>query len=172
MKRGQTPSQTVGPFFASGLTAEQYGYFFTQIADGAIASSDASVRIEGAVFDGEGKTVPDAMVEIWQTGVGFGRQGTGTAPGNSFRFETEKPKSFSATEAPHLAVVLFMRGLLSHLYTRIYFDDEPVANAADELLSSLPSERRATLLARKDGPSRYRFDIYLQGPTETVFFDL
>ena len=64
MKRGQTPSQTVGPFFAYGLTAEQYGYPFTQIADGVIATSDSSIRIEGAVYDGGGKPVPDALVEI------------------------------------------------------------------------------------------------------------
>jgi protocatechuate 3,4-dioxygenase alpha subunit len=172
MKHGQTPSQTVGPFFAYGLTAEQYGYPFTQIADGVIASSDSSIYIEGAVFDGDGKPVLDAMVEIWQAGVGLGRQGTGTAPGNIFCFETEKPKAFSIAEAPHLAVILFMRGLLSHLYTRVYFDDEPVANTADKVLSALPPERRVTLLARREGPSRYRFDIHLQGPTETVFFDL
>jgi protocatechuate 3,4-dioxygenase, alpha subunit len=172
MKRGQTPSQTIGPFFAYGLTAEQYGYPFTQIASGIIAASDSSIRIAGCVLDGEGKPVSDAMVEIWQAGVGFGRQGTGTAPDNRFEFETVKPRAFSATEAPHLTVVVFMRGLLSHLYTRIYFEDEAAANATDDVLAGLPPERRATLLARRESSLRYRFDIHLQGEAETVFFDL
>ena len=172
MKRGQTPSQTVGPYFAYGLMAEQYGYPFTQIAGGVIAASDNSIRIVGCVLDGEGNPVPDAMVEIWQPGAGFGRQGTGSTQGNYFEFETVKPLAFSATEAPHLTAIVFMRGLLSHLYTRIYFDDETAANAADEVLKALPVERRATLLARRDSGSRYRFDIHLQGEAETVFFDL
>src|SRR5512141_2409708 len=93
MKHGQTPSQTVGPYFAYGLTAEQYGYPFTQIASGVIASSDESIQITGQVLDGEGQPVPDALIEIWQPGVGFGRQGTGTAADSRFTFETLKPRA-------------------------------------------------------------------------------
>jgi protocatechuate 3,4-dioxygenase alpha subunit len=172
MSHGQTPSQTVGPFFAYGLTAEQYGYPFTQIAGGVIASSDESIRIMGQILDGEGRPVPDALIEIWQPRAGFGRQGTGATADNTFQFETLKPTASSATAAPFLTAIVFTRGLLSHLYTRIYFDDEAAANATDDVLGALPPDRRATLMARREGPRRYRFDIHLQGDAETVFFDV
>jgi protocatechuate 3,4-dioxygenase alpha subunit len=65
-----------------------------------------------------------------------------------------------------------MRGLLSHLFTRIYFEDEAEANASDNVLNSVPQPRRATLIAKGEGPGQYRIDIHLQGEHETVFFDL
>lgn len=186
----QTPSQTVGPYFAYGLTAEQYGYPNTQIASGRMAGDGVAgtrIRIEGAVYDADGKTVPDAMIEFWQadsTGhvaagkaagnagfTGFGRQGTGAEPDHRFIFETVKPGRVDAEQAPHILVVVFLRGLLSHLYTRIYFDDEGSANAADPVLQSVPEDRRQTLIAANRG-DHYRFDIRLQGTDETVFFDV
>jgi protocatechuate 3,4-dioxygenase, alpha subunit len=79
------------------------------------------------------------------------------------------------TQAPHVNVIVFMRGLLTHVYTRIYFEDEERANGADPVLSAVPAERRHTLLARReqtpDGAC-YRFDIHMQGEHETVFFDV
>ncbi|MBZ8132124.1 protocatechuate 3,4-dioxygenase subunit alpha [Afifella sp. IM 167] len=195
----QTPSQTVGPYFAYGLTAEQYRYPFTQIASGKVADDTVPgthIRIVGRIFDGEGKPVPDAMVEIWQadgegryahpadssegargsnTGFkGFGRQGTGVDPENRFHFETVKPGSVGEGEAPHITVIVFMRGLLTHAYTRIYFADEAERNAADPVLQSVPEERRATLLAEPDPDTHglYRFDIHMQGEKETVFFNV
>lgn len=192
----QTPSQTVGPFFAYGLTPEQYGYPFRSIAGGNLTVGDADgerIRIEGRVFDGEGKTVPDAMIEIWQadgqgryahpldergsnTGFkGFGRVGTGTDPEHRFIFHTVKPGSVDGRQAPHINVIVLMRGLLLHTYTRIYFSDEAEANARDPALSAVPAERRTTLIAARetglDGPV-YRFDIRMQGENETVFFDV
>lgn len=191
----QTPSQTVGPYFAYGLTAEQYGYANTQIATGHMAGDGVPgtrVRIEGAVYDADGKTIPDAMIEFWQadsTGrvptsnpggnasfTGFGRQGTGTDAGQRFIFDTVKPGRVDDEQAPHIVVVVFMRGLLTHLYTRLYFEDEAEANAADPVLASVPAERRHTLIAKRQGQGNggdvYRFDIRLQGPDETVFFDV
>ncbi|WP_026380397.1 protocatechuate 3,4-dioxygenase subunit alpha [Afifella pfennigii] len=191
----QTPSQTVGPYFAYGLTARQYGYPNSQIADGTLADETVSgtrIRILGCVFDGEDAPIPDAMVEIWQadsegryahpadgrgsnTGFrGFGRQGTGTDSRNRFLFDTVKPGPVGGEAAPHINVILFMRGLLSHAYTRIYFADESARNAADPVLASVPAERRATLLAQPDPsmPGLYRWDIRMQGERETVFFDL
>lgn len=191
----QTPSQTVGPFFAYGLTPEQYGYPFRSIADGDLKAVDEDgerIRIEGRVLDGEGNTVPDAMIEIWQADgqgryahpsdprgsnsqfKGFGRTGTGTDPAHRFIFQTVKPASVDGQQAPHINVIVFMRGLLLHAYTRIYFADETAANARDPVLMSVPDDRRGTLIAeREETPTGvvYRFDIHMQGDKETVFFD-
>jgi len=57
--------------------------------------------------------------------------------------------------------------------TRMYFPDEPAANAADPVLCSIGSQkRRATLIAVPEPEGHLRFDIYLQGERETVFFDV
>lgn len=195
-KPGQTPSQTIGPFFAYGLTPEQYDYPFASIAGPVIASGDVSgprIRIEGRVLDGEGKAISDAMVEIWQADgqgryahpadgratnsvfTGFGRCGTGTDPENRFWFETVKPASVDGLQAPHVNIAVFMRGLLTHAYTRLYFPDEAEMNAVDPVLGSVPEDRRGTLIAHPvagDGVPCYRFDIHMQGSDETVFFDV
>jgi protocatechuate 3,4-dioxygenase, alpha subunit len=168
MKNGQTPSQTVGPFFAYGLVPEQYGYPLTQVANGTIAGEGQRVSVTGKVFDGNNAPIIDALIEIWQAGGGFARYGTGTNPDQSYTFHLVKPPG----HAPHVSVILFMRGLLSHLYTRIYFDDAAEANKTDEILQSIPVSRRHTLIAKSVGPGQYRFDIHLQGEHETVFFDL
>lgn len=186
-----TPSQTVGPYFAYGLTARQYGYDFDQLADHRIAREDTPgtrIRVGGQVFDGAGAVVDDAMIEIWQADAagrhagpaefadptafhGFGRCGTGSDPSQSFRFETVKPGRHDG-QAPHLDVIVFSRGLLLHLYTRIYFPDEEEANAADPVLALVPAERRGTLIAHLAADGHYRFDIVLQGDDETVFFEI
>ena len=196
MTKKQTPSQTIGPFFAYGLTPEQYGYDLTSIASPTIedgAGAGERIRIEGQVFDGEGAPVGDAMIEIWQADAagryahpadgrssnasfrGFGRVGTGTDPQQRFIFETIKPGAPGDGQAPHINVIVFMRGLLNHTYTRIYFPEDAEAHAADPVLASVPVERRETLVARKEdgeaGPV-YRFDVHMQGPKETVFFDI
>lgn len=195
-KLGQTPSQTVGPYFAYGLTPEQYGYEMTSIAGARLTTTDTEgrhIRIEGRVFDGEGKPVPDAMIEIWQADAsgryahpadprgsnssfkGFGRCGTGTDPEARFVFDTVKPASVDGAQAPHVNVIVFMRGLLVHAYTRLYFSDEAAANAKDPVLQTVPADRRATLIAELQPASTgpvYRFDIHMQGDRETVFFDV
>ncbi|MEM8974201.1 MAG: protocatechuate 3,4-dioxygenase subunit alpha [Pseudomonadota bacterium] len=198
MTSKQTPSQTIGPFFAYGLTPGQYGYEFADLANGDLLAqspdeSGTRIEITGKVFDGEGQVIGDAMIEIWQadsqgryahpgdtrpsnTGFrGFGRFGTGTEDDSSFRFRTVKPGSVDGEQAPHINVVVFARGMLSHAYTRIYFADELSANAKDRVLTSVPEDRRATLLATADdssAPNTYSFDIHLQGTKETVFFEV
>lgn len=196
MSLKQTPSQTVGPFFAYGLTPQQYGYPDKSPAGSLVAGAGTPgerIRIEGRILDGEGEPVPDAMIEIWQadaTGhyasptdrrgandpfTGFGRAGTGTDPEARFVFETVKPGALGDGQAPHVNVIVFMRGLLVHAYTRLYFSDETVANTADPVLKSVPEERRATLIAAREagaGGVVYRFDIHMQGEVETVFFDV
>lgn len=186
---GQTPSQTVGPFFAYGLTPEQYGYNWPSIAGPEMADEATAgerITFEGCVFDGAGQPVTDALIEIWQadgagtyataqgrnTGfTGFGRAGTGVAGDGVFRFATIKPGAPSATEAPHINIILTMRGLLMHTFTRAYFDGE-ARNARDPVLAQVPADRRTTLLARQSAPGVWRFDIHMQGESETVFFDL
>jgi protocatechuate 3,4-dioxygenase alpha subunit len=188
----QTPSQTVGPFFSFGLAPEQYGYDFRAIAGSAVADDSTPgtrIRIVGRVYDGEGQPLSDALIEIWQADAegryahpadprssnaaftGFGRTGTGTDPEKRFIFDTVMPGSV-AGQAPHITVIVLARGMLNHLFTRLYFDDQAEANARDPVLQSVPPDRRGTLLARRDGPATYRFDIRLQGDGETVFFDV
>ncbi len=191
----QTPSQTIGPFFAYGLTPQQYNFPLRSIAGGTMAAEDTEgerIRIEGCVYDGAGTPVDDAMIELWQADAqgryahpsdprgsnsgfsGFGRVGTGTDPQKRFIFDTIKPGSADGRQAPHIGVIVFMRGLLAHLYTRIYFEDEAAANDADPVLSAVPADRRHTLLARRTMTPTgiaYRYDIRMQGQDETVFFD-
>ena len=190
----RTPSQTVGPFLHIGLTQGAYGVH--EIASTAVAAPGipgAHIRIEGRVVDGEGNIVPDAIIEIWQADHqgryahpadgrpltsnsfrGFGRCPTDKDGG--FAFDTVKPGTVpgpgGSTQAPHINVGLFSRGLLKRLFTRIYFAGEP-ANAADPVLALVPADRRDTLLAKPDAarPGLFRFDIRLQGGNETVFFD-
>lgn len=174
-KKRQTPSQTIGPFFAYGLTPEQYHYDFNSWFDGDMRSSltQETITIVGQVFDGQGESIDDAMIEIWQNdqkNKHFGRYGTGTDEKNRFFFQLSKPESVAGA-APFLSVILFMRGALLHLYTRIYFSDEEDLNAQDEILLSVPENRRHTLIAQKTG-SVYTLNIYMQGDHETVFFDV
>ncbi len=195
---GITPSQTVGPFFAYGLTPDgQYAWHDTFTANLVTAdTSGERIRIEGAVFDGDGEPVPDAMLEIWQADAqgrfanprdtralpnasfkGFGRCGANAEGG--FAFDTIKPGIVAdpdgTPQAPHILLAVFARGMLLHNYTRIYFDDEADKNAADPVLALVPDERRATLIARRQadaGGAIYRFDVHLQGDDETVFFEI
>jgi len=191
-KIAQTPSQTVGPFFAYCLTAEQYGYDFNSIVNDNLTDDDTPgqrIQIVGQVLDGEGNPISDAMIELWQADpqgnyrtlpirhkndgfTGFGRLGTGTTPDFSFTFKTLKPGAIQG-QAPHINVILFMRGSLHRLNTRIYFSDED--NTHDPLLNELDATRRNTLIAQrsdKNGNIFYRFDIRMQGDRETVFFGL
>lgn len=192
---GQTPSQTLGPYFAYGLTAAQYRYDYSQAFDSVLALDGARgerIRLEGRVFDGDGAAVFDAMVEISQPdGTGayplseqdahdrgfraFGRCGTGTDDQRRYHFATVKPGPEEAGHAPHINVIVTMRGLLLHAFTRVYFSDDAGANAADPVLASVPEARRHTLVARRTergGEVVYLFDIHMQGAAETVFFDL
>ena len=201
-----TPSQTIGPFFAYSLTAEQYGYDFNSIVNGVmndvftvtpLRDDDESVKgerifITGSILDGNGNTVNDAMIELWQADpqgqyrltpikhkndgfTGFGRLGTGMNEAHSFTFATLKPASIGDGQAPHVNVILFMRGSLRHLYTRLYFSDETIANENDPLLSAVAADRRNTLIAQREelnGQIFYSFTIKMQGEGETVFFEI
>jgi protocatechuate 3,4-dioxygenase, alpha subunit len=193
-----TPSQTVGPYFAIGLTPESLGLNWTASVTNDLVTSDVSgerIRIEGRVLDGDGAPIDDCLLEIWQadaagryahpadrralpnaTFKGFGRAATDA--GGAYVFWTIKPGRVSGSEAalqaPHIAVAVFARGMLRQQYTRIYFADE-AANAQDAVLALVPAGRRSTLMARRQpgtDPVVYAFDIRLQGDHETVFFDV
>jgi protocatechuate 3,4-dioxygenase, alpha subunit len=194
---GITPSQTVGPFFKYGLTPNGQ-YDWNDAFTNNLITSDVSgdrIRIEGKVFDGDGVAVPDCMLEVWQadsqgrfadpqdkralpnaTFRGFGR--CGTDANGAYSFDTIKPGAVpdpdGKPQAPHVLLAVFGRGMLRHLYTRIYFADE-AANAADPVLALVPADRRATLIAAREGGNGnavYRLDLRLQGDGETVFFDV
>ena len=192
-KLRQTPSQTVGPYFAYGLSPEQYGYQhqLSSLAGPEMTAGDVEgqhIRIEGQVFDGAGHPISDALLELWQadplgryahpadprggntTFKGFGRCGTGTDRTTRLWFNTIRPGAPGAGQAPHLNLIVTMRGMLSHAFTRIYFPDEP-GNAIDPVLNAVPAARRDTLFAKNEGGGVYRFNIYMQGEKETVFFD-
>lgn len=170
-----TASQTVGPYFHIGLDR-------LCVSDLAGNAAGEKLVFRGRVLDGDGKPVNDALIELWQADphgkfgqsgfAGFGRVATDDSGG--FRFTTLKPGCVpgpdGAPQAPHIAVAVFMRGLLRHLVTRIYFPGEP-GNAADAVLGRVPAERRATLIAKKTDDGMLEWNVILQGRDETVFFD-
>ena len=185
-----TASQTVGPFFHDCLMRDD--------ASCDILSTDATegtrIRVQGRVIDGDGAGVPDAVLEIWQANhhgrynhpadrrdlpldpsfTGYGR--IATQADGTFRFTTIKPGRVPAPggglQAPHINVTIFTRGLLKHLTSRIYFPGDP-ANAEDAVLQSVPAQRRGTLVATAiaGGKGAIAWNVILQGPGETVFFD-
>jgi protocatechuate 3,4-dioxygenase alpha subunit len=180
-----TASQTVGPFFSIGMEH----LYVTDLAPSAAAGDKLAVH--GRVVDGDGKPVNDAILEIWQADAhgkyahpddtqdkpptpgfkGFGR--VPTDENGVFRFTTVKPGGVAGPrgmpQAPHLLVAVFMRGLLIHLLTRIYFPED-IANATDPVLNLVPAERRSTLIATKANDG-LEWNVILQGQGETVFFD-
>ena len=179
-------SQTVGPYLHIGLT-----WLVTDDLVGP-GVTGKPVTIEGRITDADGKPVDDALVEIWQANAhgrydhpddrrelpveagfkGFGR--VATDAGGGYRFRTIKPGAVPAPgggmQAPHINVTIFMRGMLKHLRSRIYFPDDP-ANATDPVLASVPAERRGTLIAEPRGDAALQWNVILQGPGETVFFE-
>jgi protocatechuate 3,4-dioxygenase alpha subunit len=185
LRWGTTPSATVGPYLAIGLTWP----------DGVWAAAEGTEGgfwIRGRVFDGAGELVPDAMIETWQADPdggfpspedprgassypgfrGFARSHTNEPPGE-FAVHTLKPGRVpdgeGGLQAPHVDVSVFARGMLDRVVTRIYFADEAEANAEDVVLRGLTDEQRRTLIATSSADG-YTFDIHLQGEHETVFF--
>ena len=181
-------SQTVGPFFSIGLDRMRK----TDLAGPGVSCE--KITISGLVLDGEGKPVPDALLELWQANShgkyahpedtqdkplepnfqGYGR--IGVDENGAFFFTTLKPGTVPGPDgrlqAPHIAVSVFARGLEIRLVTRIYFPDESAANATDYILNLVDPSRRSTLIANKTAvPGSLAWNVILQGPQETVFFD-
>jgi protocatechuate 3,4-dioxygenase alpha subunit len=180
-----TPSQTVGPYFAIGLPWD--------LGPAAVAAgTPGAITITGRVYDGAGTPVPDFLLETWQADPkgrfadahgyggrselagfrGFARYGLEQGDG-SYEIVTAKPGPVPGPggkpQAPHIDVSLFARGMLNRCVTRIYFADEPEANASDPVLAGVPAGRRETLIAQPTDDG-YTLDIRIQGEGETVFF--
>jgi protocatechuate 3,4-dioxygenase alpha subunit len=182
-----TPSQTVGPYFAIGLP-------YAGGADVVAEGTPGAFTLRGSVYDGNGGLIPDHLIEVWQPdgegrfadlhgygGVselpgfrGFARVGFEVGDGD-YAIRTIKPgrvpDAAGVLQAPHIDMSVFARGTLHRVVTRVYFADEPEANATDPLLVRVPAERRHTLLAQRSNDG-YVFDIHLQGEAETVFLAL
>lgn len=171
-----TPGQTIGPFYGLALP-------FARGNELVPPGSPGAIRLHGTVTDGAGAPVPDALLEIWQadghglipsatgslrrdgwTFTGWGR--AGADDDGHYSFTTVEPAATEHNSAPFIMITLFARGLLNRLFTRAYVPGENLTG--DNLLSSLPAERRQTLIAARDGHG-LRFDIRLQGDDETVF---
>ena len=183
-----TSSQTVGPYLHIGMT-----WLVTDNLVGP-GTTGEKVTIEGRVVDGDGQPVTDALIEIWQANahgkyahpddtqdkpIETGFKGFGRVPTDEegrFRFTTIKPgrvpASGGGSQAPHLNVTIFMRGMLKHLITRLYFPGDP-ANDEDPVLQSVPAERRSTLIAKpvEGKTGTLAWNVVLQGAGETVFFE-
>lgn len=195
----ESPSQTAGPYVHIGCTPNFSGMDIyggdlgRSMKTGPVQGKEITIR--GAVFDGAGTAVRDAMTEVWQPDAAGlfpsanetrgeadpNFTGWGRSPGDldtgEFVFETVKPGAVpwhdGRMQAPHITAWIVARGINIGLHTRIYFEDEPEANAADPILSRIEHQNRVqTLLAKKTGDADYRFDIHLQGPNETIFFDI
>jgi protocatechuate 3,4-dioxygenase alpha subunit len=185
LRLGPTPSATVGPYLAIGLTWPDGIWAADEGTEGAL-------WIRGRVFDGAGNVVPDAMVETWQADPeggfpspedprgastypgfrGYARAQTVDPPGEFGIFTLKPgrvPDGEGGLQAPHIDVSLFARGILDRVVTRIYFADEADANDEDVVLRGLSADQRATLVAEKTDDG-YRIDFYLQGDRETTFF--
>lgn len=185
-----TPSHTVGPFYGHALP-------FPGGGDIAPVGHPDTIVLQGYITDGEGNPLPDAFVELWgpdpdggvpqadgsirrdpASGGYLGRNGvefTGwgriqTDANGHWTARTLRPGA-RGQSAPYISVCVFARGLLVHLYTRIYLPGDETALTADPLLARVPAERRDTLIARRQGDGTYRFDIRLQGEGETVFLE-
>lgn len=182
-----TASQTVGPYFAIGLSWPEGPFAVAPGTPGAI-------KIRGTIYDGAGAPIPDFLLETWQADPagrfadrwgcggpselegfrGFARVAQEAGDG-TFEILTVKPGPITlpngSIAAPHIDVSLFARGMLNRCVTRFYFADEVAANDADPVLSTVPAARRETLLGKPiDGA--YEIDLRLQGPKETVFFEI
>ena len=195
----ESPSQTAGPYVHIGLTPNFCGINGVYDQDLGIAmvndkTKGERITVEGRVFDGSGTPLKDVLVEIWQADssglynspaenrgtadpafTGWGRCPADAQTGH-FRFETIKPGrvpfSDGRIQAPHINIWIVARGINLGLNTRIYFEDEAEANATDPVLGSFEHRDRVATLLAKGGGGKYSHDIHLQGPQETVFFDI
>jgi protocatechuate 3,4-dioxygenase, alpha subunit len=189
----ESPSQTAGPYVHIGLTPNFCGIPGVYDSDLGTAmvnekTKGERITLEGRVIDGGGNPLKDALVEIWQADADGiyqsraepGFSGWGRAPGDAetgiFRFETIKPGRVpfpdGRLQAPHINIWIVARGINLGLNTRIYFEDEAEANAGDPVMGRIEHRDRLTTLIAKGGAGKYSHDIHLQGPQETVFFDI
>ncbi len=179
----ETPSQTAGPYVHIGTAPQAIGRQTLYRQPGPVAAEGpGTVVVEGTVYDGAGAPVRDCMIEFWgadaEGRVGrhglFGRTTADFATGG-FRFQTVKPGVHREGSAPHIAILIFARGINLHLHTRLYFPEDEGAIANDPDLKRMSPTDRAALTGVAVPAAEhktYRFDIHLQGAKETPFFDV
>ena len=200
----ETASQTAGPYVHIGLAPKAAGFDIFEKNFGHVLTTPETrgerITIEGRVFDGSGTPLRDVLLELWQANAsgryahpadkqagkpldaafrGWGRACSDFETG-AWSFETIKPGPVigrhGVVMAPHVNLWIVARGINIGLHTRMYFDDEASANAADPVLNLVEWEvRRQTLVGRREqrgATTVYKFDIHLQGDGETVFFDI
>lgn len=163
---GLTPFQTVGPYLHLGLRAG--------LEPMTSPTASTPIVIHGRLLDGASEGISDGVLEFWAAGFdNIGRVTTG--PEGRFRLSTRLPASrrdaSGGVHAPHFAVRVLGRGILTEYLTRVYFDGQ-ADNARDVVLQAVPADRRDTLVAVADAPGEYHLDIVVQGARETVFFSL
>ncbi len=181
----ETPSQTAGPYVHIGTLPAQAGLAMRHNeALNIISAEGERIVIEGVVHDGIGSPVKDAMIELWQADAAgkVGPKGLWARAGADpetglYRLETVRPAALpwrnGMMQAPHCSLLIFARGINIHLHTRMYFPEDATLHASDPAMQRIDAPaRRATLVAAKQEPGHYRFDIRLQGENETVFFDM
>lgn len=196
-RRRESPSQTAGPYVQIGLTPNTAGIggVFPEDLGSEILGEGCSgqrITVSGTIYDGTGAPLKDALIEVWQADAnglyaagdprgtcdpafkGWTRQTSDSETG-IWAFKTIKPGTLpfpgGRLQAPHITFWIVARGLNIGLHTRMYFPDED--NASDPFMSLIePGERAQTLVAVKTADGSYRFDVHLQGPHETVFFDV
>ncbi len=198
-KLKESASQTAGPYVHIGTTPNFVGIngiYDRDLGDQMVREGALGKRISvtGFVFDGAGAPLKDAMLEIWQADAaglynctseprgpadpnftGWGRSATNLETGE-FQFDTIMPGAVpfpdGRMQAPHINFWIVARGINLGLHTRMYFAAEDEANKLDPILSRLEHQARVPTIVVESTDGDYRFDIHLQGPNETIFFDI
>ncbi|MFC7401295.1 protocatechuate 3,4-dioxygenase subunit alpha [Citricoccus sp. GCM10030269] len=188
-----TPGQTIGPFFGYAKPYDNVHIPFWDQQNLVNPARPNAVRLTGTVYDGKGVPVPDALLEIWQadedgnvvqetgslvrdgwTFTGWGRATVDNV--GTYNFSTVNPGATEPGKAPFIHLVLFTRGLMNKLHTRVYLPEDTEALANDPLLSSLDETRRNTLIAERRADGSLKFDVWMQGlgeyaDRETTFLE-
>jgi len=196
----ESPSQTAGPYVHIGCTPAFSGIdgVYTVDPGSCMVNDDTRgdrITVNGCVYDANAVPLTDALIEIWQADaaglypspletrgeadpnfIGWGRS-PGDMDTGEFSFKTVRPGVVpypdGRLQAPHITFWIVARGINIGLHTRLYFDDAAKANEVDPILSSIEGrDRKNTLIANTESAGVFRFDIYLQGDRETIFFDM
>ncbi|MGV7207029.1 protocatechuate 3,4-dioxygenase [Oxalobacteraceae bacterium A2-2] len=171
MSKPITTSQTIGPFSHEG-----WGWAVEMTAPERLETSAPTITVNAIIRDGDGAAINDAQIEAWQPHVADA-EAAQAIPGfrrvpsdDSGRVLLRLSQVAQAPGEPVAYITVFARGLVKHQFTALFLEDDP-GLAESAILSQVPQARRATLVATRTGPGQYEWEINMQGPRETVFFD-